>query len=387
MNQRVAMVINTSGLAYDDRLRKECDSLQRVGARPEILALERRNQPGQGSTDSDHPYRTLGLASRRWLPHHRGLVVKLLELYGRMVADLLRRRPDVAWVHDPDLGGVVAAGILLRRLGVIQRVVWDQHELPPMTMLRSTAGRALLAETMSRCDAIVVANRERGIHLAEVLGPRVATRMHSLDNYSDAVFNDRPAGRLPAELRDWLGGRSFLLAQGGANPRRFLDELVTAVLRRSDVALVVVGPYLEAAMSRLRSRFGAELAARVHFTGLVPQMELINYIDEAIASVVLYDLGVLNSRLCAPNRLYQALSRGVPVLVGCNPPLARVVTEHACGVVLEQDGRDVEDLAQGLQTLLANAGTLRARTRACRGLFAWESQDPVVASILAGRRS
>ncbi len=133
MQPDVLMVINTSGLQFDDRLRKECGSLERQAIRPQILALDRTNRAARGRTPYGTEFETISLASRCVLAHRQGLLIKLLEMYLLFLLGILRRRPTALWAHDPEMFGLVALGLLLRQLGLIRRVVWDQHELPPET--------------------------------------------------------------------------------------------------------------------------------------------------------------------------------------------------------------------------------------------------------------
>ena len=158
--------------------------------------------------------------------------------------------------------------------------------------------------------------------------------------------------------------------------------MISGILRTPGPALVVVGPYTEPLMKDLVSTFSGDLHSRVFFTGMVPQMELTRYIDQAIGSVVLYDWKSPNSMYCAPNRMYQALCRGIPVLVGANPPMKRVVEKFQNGVALEDDGRNEEMLHLALGIFLEQIGDLRDKAQLHKDEFLWESQDQVFDTIL-----
>ena len=114
---------------------------------------------------------------------------------------------------------------------------------------------------------------------------------------------------------------------------------------------------------------------------MVPQFELVNYIDNALASIVLYNAGTQNSRLCAPNRLYQALSRGVLVIAGSNPPMKTLVERLGCGVVLQGDGRDEKDVRQGIRSLMANHEKYKKNAETQKQAVTWESQNITIGKI------
>lgn len=161
-----------------------------------------------------------------------------------------------------------------------------------------------------------------------------------------------------------------------------MRELVQAILELEGVRLIVIGPYQQHDITYLRQQHGDQLSQRILFTGYVPQLQIVPYIDNALASVVLYDTGSENSRLCAPNRLYQALARGVPVVVGINPTMADLVNRYRCGVVLQTDGRDPTDIRVGLMTALDEQHILRHNTYAVRDRLLWERQEPLLPELL-----
>jgi glycosyltransferase involved in cell wall biosynthesis len=280
-----------------------------------------------------------------------------------------------------EMSGFVPVLALLRLFGVVRFIVWDQHELPPDASMQNTSYRRVYTTLIGLCDRIVMANHERRTLVVEWLGGAAKTPICVLENYPDAQFSRLRIDELPEHVAAWLGGSPYLLAQGGANPDRHLSSLVAAVLRHPRFKLVVVGPYLPQVLATLQQAHGELLGQRVLFTGPVPQMELTRFIDHAYASVVLYQAHSANTRLCAPNRMYQALARAVPVLVGSNPPMATLVGQARCGVVLQTDGGAVDDICDGLSRLEAGYDEFSEQAAAPRDLL-WESQDAVIARII-----
>jgi glycosyltransferase involved in cell wall biosynthesis len=377
----VLMVINTTGLQYDDRLRKEAGSLQALGLDVSILGLEYANRPARLTVYEGVVATTIRLRSRGWFAQSHGVVAKTVEMYLQIMANVLRVRPHVVWCHDLGMAGLVPVLALFRSCGVIRSVVWDQHELPSDGLLQSRGYRRVYEWLLGLCDSVVMANHERRALIVNWFGKEPRVPIEVLENYPDARFGDLVASELPPDVTEWLDGSPYLLAQGGANPDRHLDRLVAATLRMPQFKLVVVGPYLQDVLADLEREHGSALGRRVLFTGPVPQLELTRFIDRAYASVVLYQADSANTRLCAPNRLYQALVRGVPVVVGVNPPMADLVNARQCGVVLRTDGADIDDLCEGFRRLESGYEAFKANAAKTHGLL-WESQQAVVARIV-----
>ncbi len=381
---RALMLLKTSGLAYDDRVRKECKSLMALGIEPVVAVLEASNRRSTGRTSYGVRYHAVRLASRGLFRSAAGLAFKTAELWFRFFPLILLEKPDILWIHDIEMTGLVPLAWLFRKAGRLKRIVWDQHELPRDSLLESPRWRATFCKWIPRCDAVVSANSERIDLLTSKLGETCTHHAHVLRNYPDEGFCDLPPGRLPDDVADWLNGAPYLVSQGGADPGRKLHECIEA-LRELDgsVKLIMLGRFTDEDKSRLRERWGPWVDGLVHFTGMVPQMKTVDYVDGALASVVCYDRSTLNCWLCAPNRLYQAVARGVPVLVGCNPPLKEFIRQTGAGIVMNSDGSDVADFVESIRTLLSDRQAFVNKAHAARRQYLWEMQQDTVA-IVAG---
>ncbi len=379
---RVLMLIKTSGLLYDDRLRKEALSVDALGCDVRIIALEYQNQAGYKEVYGKIGASTISLKSRQWFPRTRGLLVKTVEMYIRFTISILKQKPDIIWIHNLELIGLVLLFSLSKKFGFPKQLIWDQHELPSDRLLENPWFLKFYMAMIRGCDKIIMANSQRRDLIQRVLGNRLGESIEVLKNYPDELFLNLPKVDLPSTVQKWLNGSDYVLAQGGANPGRHLEKLVEAIIGLGDIKLIVVGPVQDEQLKDLKKRFGGAVANYVYFTGFVPQMQLTPYIDHAKASVVLYSMSSHNSRLCAPNRLYQAIARGVPVIVGVNPPMAEFVNKCRCGIVLSSDGRDVADIRAGIQVLLSDWDYYKQNALLHREHVRWESQQQIIERIL-----
>ena len=192
------------------------------------------------------------------------------------------------------------------------------------------------------CDVVIMANEERRELIQNSGHTQLNIPIEILHNYPDKLFLKLPQTELSQSTLTWLHDYPYVLAQGGANPDRHLRELISAIIQQRNIKLIVVGPYQERQIEELDTEYGDIWREQVLFTGFVPQLEIKPYIDHAIASVVFYTTQNSNCWLCAPNRLYQALALGVPVVVGHNPPMRQLVGRFACGVVVERRRLDIQ---------------------------------------------
>jgi hypothetical protein len=377
----ILMVIKTTGISYDDRLRKECKTLMILGKFVKIAALTSENKVGEGITDYGSLFQKISLWSRKIFSHKKWLLLKTIEMYVRFVQVIMNSRPTIVWLHNIEMAGLIPFCWIMKKLGLIKKIIWDQHELPDERVLNNRTIRAIFKYFLRICDVIIAANNERREFLIDRLGSQYGSNFIVIENFVDDQFYSLPKGSLPHEIEKWLNGQSYILAQGGANPGRYLENLVAALMELKDMKLIVVGPFEEKKIRLLKSKQWKTFDEKIFFTGMVPQFKLVDYIDNSLASVILYNSEKLNSRLCAPNRLYQAVARGIPVIVGSNPPMKNLVKLYACGVVLRSDGRDVADIREGICSILRH---FRCKSKPFERIEAirWESQIDTMAAIV-----
>lgn len=377
----VLMIIKTIGLEYDDRVRKEALVIKENGASINIVVLDDLNKKRKGSTTYNVNYMSISLMMRKVFRQAKGLVPKTIEMYIKFLLIIFKKKPSTVWIHNIEMAGLIPFLKVLKKLKFINRIVWDQHELPKERLISNKITNEFLKFCMRSSDKIIVANQQRKEYLIKSLS-LTNSEVVVIDNYVDSIFLELPKGNLPVEVVEWLKGEKYLLAQGGAGPGRYLKELITAVSKGKKIKLIVVGPINNQLKNLLEEDF-PNLHDYVLFTGLIPQMKLIDYIDNAIASIVMYSSNTMNSRLCSPNRLYQAISRGIPVIVGNNPPMDNLVSSTKSGVIMKTDGREVIEIENAIENILKTQDEYIKNAQQNKAVVNWESQIPKITKIFS----
>lgn len=157
-------------------------------------------------------------------------------------------------------------------------------------------------------------------------------------------------------------GRPLVLYQGGFSVDRGVEELVAAAdepaLRDLDVAVVFMG------YGRLQGFVDAAAAVRpdrIHVLPAVPPDELLDWTAGADVSFVGQPPRTLNQRMNLPNKLFESLMAGVPVVVSEGNEQCRLVSIEGVGRCVDVDSPDA--IAQTLAAMLRVPGRERARLR------------------------
>lgn len=179
---------------------------------------------------------------------------------------------------------------------------------------------------------------------------------------------------------DWLRAQTgvpestpLVLHQGQMRQHRGCDRLLAAFADVGGAALVFLGdgdqrPRLQQQAHQLG------LSERVFFLDPVPPDELLPITAGADLGVTLLEDLCLNHRYALPNKLFEYLMAGVPVLGSDLPEIRRVVQGMAVGRVV--DPADVAALTATLQAMVADpAARARWAQRAPQVFetFGWET--------------
>jgi len=196
----------------------------------------------------------------------------------------------------------------------------------------------------------------------------------------------RPAQAMPPRrlLHEAIGLASdarLVLYHGGLSPDRGIEQLIAALaMLPDDVHLVMLGyGPLE---SWVRSRSAEpDVHGRLHLLPAVPPAALLDWVASADVAAMPIQATTLNHRLTTPNKLFEAMAAGVPVVASNLPGMAGIVEETGCGQLC--DAADPVSVAAAIRSILdaspAEREARRDRTLAATGgTYSWEAQLEVL---------
>ena len=132
---------------------------------------------------------------------------------------------------------------------------------------------------------------------------------------------------------------------------------------------------------RIQELATGRYAGRLHHHRAVPMDELPSWVAGADVGVIAFQPIERNNLLATPNKLFECLSVGVPVVVSDFPEMRRIVDEARVGAVC--DPTSPESIADGVRAVLA--GDRSAWRDACRaaatGRYSWQRQSAVLLGV------
>jgi glycosyltransferase involved in cell wall biosynthesis len=267
------------------------------------------------------------------------------------------------------------------------RFVYDAHDLytldddGPSTSwryryLRVPFERWLERHCLRRAAAVVTVSDG----IAEVHHRRFGRRPIVIRNCDDRRLHHPPARTIRAAAG--IGSADFLfVVVGNAKKGQGLLPLLEAAARTPPrVHLALLGAGYEAFRPAIEAR---GLAVRVHVLAPVRPFEVVPFIAEADASVMVYYARSANYRHCLPNGFFQAISAGLPLLYPDLPELAALAAAHGLGIPI--DPLSPDSLAAGMRTFVEQPGRLedfRRNAARAREIVCWQHEEQVLAGVL-----
>lgn len=353
----------------DPRVVKEARSLIAAGHEVTVLALDHhREHPRESVVESIHVLHVRGLPWRGKPGPLKVLLLALNVLWYTLRSLVHTLAGSYRVFHCHDLNTLHIGW--LARLLLPGRLVYDSHECYPLLLRglwRPLGPIGRLAERIlgRGADLVVSASRLITQSLAVLGKPTIEVL-----NYVDLAWFDRERSR-PSPLDGATRG-PILLYQGIVKERRGVEELIRARNRfRREPTIVVAGQGPD--LPRLRGLFAGDPG--VVFLGPLPY-------DRVPALVSASDVGTIlvlphfQYVYVNPNKLYEYMAGGLPVLASRVPDMDRIVGETGCGFVV--DPTDPGEIASAVNRLLEDPGGARrmgeAGRRAIETRYNWEGQ-------------
>jgi glycosyltransferase involved in cell wall biosynthesis len=295
-------------------------------------------------------------------------------------------RADI-W-HADDLETLPLALGLRRRFG--GRVVFDSHELfldaagrVRMGWFRRAILRTAERRWIVRADAVVTVNGAVAAELSRRYGiatPVVVRNCRSLWS-PPAGFTSPLRGAVATAGLD--PARPIVVAHGGFQPERGFEETLAALADRPDVNVVFLG------YGPLAERFRAIAAAppwlgRLAVLPPVAPDEVVPWLAGADVSACLIQPTTINHRLSTPNKLFEAIMAGVPIVASDLPAIAEIVTTFEVGRLVAPGDRTATAAAIGAFLAMNDDERAEQRARARRAAeteLNWEHEFAALAAV------
>ena len=333
---------------------KECRTLAREGYEVVLVAPH----------DKDEIVETIRI---RRLKNAKNRSSRFTGMMYTILQSALRENAVLYHIHDPDL---IFIGLYLRRKG--KKVVYDVHDDIPRAIQTREWIPGILRKPLSvlfeyfenscaqRMDCIVAAT------------PFIRERFLSIGCRAVNINNYPIRSELYSPQNDWKAKEDAVCFVGSIDQMRGINELIIAI-GRTRAKLILAGAFSPASHRKVASQLPGW--RKVEELGQIDRSEVAKVYSRSMAGAVLYHEHP-NHVNAQPNKMFEYMSAGIPVIASHFPLWKTIVEGYRCGICC--DPKKPAEIAGAIQWIADHPEEARIMgangRKAVEEKFNWENE-------------
>lgn len=273
-----------------------------------------------------------------------GRLNRIFKTTRRVLKKAIELDADLYHLHDPEL---IPVGLKLKRLG--KKVIFDSHEDVPKQMLGKPYLNPVSLKILSGAFSVFeryACPRFDGVIAAT---PFIRDKFLAINPRSVDINNFPMIGELDAAV-PWTDKRDEVCYVGGIAAIRGIRELVRACeFLQTPVRLNLAGGFSEPAVEMdVKTHPGW---GRVNELGFIDRAGLREVLGRSVAGLVTF-YPLPNHVDAQPNKMFEYMSSGIPVIASNFPFWREVVEGNYCGLCV--DPLDPKAIAAAIDFMINN---------------------------------
>ncbi len=367
MKKAIVSVIND--LSTDQRVHKVCTTLHQLGYQVTLVGRKQR--------------KSLPLIPRNYSTKRLFLLFEsgpffYLEFQIRLFFYLLFHRGDVLVSNDLD---TLLPNYLISKLKS-SALVYDSHELfcevPELLENPTKKGiwKRLERWIFPKLKYVFTVNDS----IAKIYENEYNVKLNVVRNIPLlGAQTNQQLNRADLGLPE---GKKIIVLQGaGINVDRGAEEAVEAMQYVNDALLLIIGS--GDVMSVLKQSVSDfKLEDKVKFIGKVPFEKLLQYTLHADLGLTLDKDTNINYRYSLPNKLFDYIHAGVPVLASDLVEIRKIIFQYSIGDCIEN--HDPQHIAQKINSIFNDNATLqmwKKNTKIASADLKWENEEQQLIAV------
>ena len=328
------VILRSNPISPDPRVEKEAKSLSKAGFEVNALGWDRSGMLPKSEKKGDFPISRLSIRAN----YGSGLMnfPALFRWQIGLMGWLLKNKNTYEIIHSCDFDTILPA--LVMKVFWKKVVIYDifdfySDHLRKTPKIIKNLIRKLDFWAINNSDGVILVDDSRRVQISGSQ-PKICVSVYNSPDDIQFPFSpdEQPVSRSPLKI-------SYV---GLLQVERGLFELISVLKNHPNWFLDLAGFGGDEEVIL----FSINNMANVHWYGRIPYQQALELSQEADVLIATYDPSIPNHRYSSPNKVFEAMMLGKPIIVAKNTNMDIMIEKANCGIIVEYGNK--QDLERAL---------------------------------------
>ena len=334
--------VRSTNIQFDSRIQKEITSALKAGYKCIVLAWDRENH-SQSSSVFKTAYGNAEVIYYQKSAKFGGGFASVGKFIGfnKWLYSMLKKLVnEYSIIHACDLDTAIPCKLICKKYN--KYMVYDifdyyihSHSIP--TKLGKTIVSHLENRVINKAYYTIICNEQR---LEQI--------KHAKPKKVEIIHNTPDIGLISEKvsLKDKESKRIKVVYVGVLLDNRLLIEVINKIKELDDIELYIGGfGILEKEVSEYDKKFD-----NIHFCGQMEYKQVLELENRCDIMFATYNPDVANHKYSAPNKIYEAMALGKPIIVCKGTGIDVLVEKEGIGIAINYDGKEFIEAIDSLKS-------------------------------------